>query len=243
MSMMSAVSDMEAGLDTLRHWFSNKLDRVVEYAQFLYVQRWTGFTVSGAPEFEAQAVPFFLDLLTTAGAYLEFGMGGSTVLAAMNGVCFVSVDSDRHFMRAVKDKIKQIGRLDPERQTFIHGDIGPTAAWGIPVLQRATPSRVERWRRYLQAPWAAMMDKPGPYLVLVDGRFRVACALSAAKNLDASQTQILIDDYEGRDHYRVVERHLELRQRCGRMALFTPRADIDAKSLDADIEKYSADWR
>jgi len=234
---------MEAGFDSIRHWFSHKLDRVVDYVQFLYVQRVTGFTVTGTPEFEAQAVPLFLELLTSAGAYLEFGMGGSTVLAAMHGVRFVSVDSDPHFMRAVKTKVASSGHADPERQTFIHADIGPTEAWGTPVLQRATPERVKRWRNYLDAPWAAMKDAPGPYLVLVDGRFRVACALTAAKNLDASQTQILIDDYVGRDHYRAVERHLELRGRSGRMALFAPRADMDAAALDADIEQYSADWR
>lgn len=234
---------MEAGLEGIRHWFSNKLDRIVEYAQFLYVQRVTGFSVSGQPEFEAQAVPFFLELLTSVGTYLEFGMGGSTVLAAMHGVRFVSVDSDPYFMRAVRKKIKDNGHDDPERQSFIHGDVGPTEAWGTPVLHRATPARVQRWRRYIDAPWAAMKDKPGPYLVLVDGRFRVACALAAAKNLDAAQTQILIDDYTEREHYRAVERHLELRRRCGRMALFTPRADMNRPALEADIEKYSADWR
>jgi len=240
---LSAITSMEAGLDGIRHWFSHKLDRVIEYAQFLYVQRVSGFTVSGAPEFEATAVPFFLELLATAGSYLEFGMGGSTVLAAMHGVRFVSVDSDPYFMKAVKQKVKANGHDDPERQTFIHADIGPTEAWGTPVLQRATPARAKRWRRYVDAPWAAMKNKPGPYLVLVDGRFRVASALAAAKNLDRTQTQILIDDYVDRDHYRVVERHLELRRRCGRMALFTPRADLDAQALEADIEKYYADWR
>lgn len=234
---------MEAGFDSIRHWISNKLDRLVEYAQFLYVQRVSGFTVSGAPEFEASAVPFFLELLAGAATYLEFGMGGSTVLAAMHGVRFVSVDSDPYFKRAVEEKIEVDGNAAPESQTLIHADIGPTEAWGTPVLRSPTPARTERWRRYLNAPWEAMKDKPGPYLVLVDGRFRVACALTAAKNLDRAQTRILIDDYDGRDHYRVVERHLELLDRRGRMALFTPRKDLDVAALDADIERYSADWR
>lgn len=234
---------MEAGFGSIRHWISNKLDRLIEYAQFLYVQRVSGFTVTGAPEFEASAVPFFLELLSGAVTYLEFGMGGSTVLAAMHGVRFVSVDSDPYFKRAVEQKIEADGNTDAETQTLIHADIGATSAWGAPVLRAPRPSRVTRWKRYLDAPWQAMKDKPGPYLVLVDGRFRVACALSAAKNLDPAQTCILIDDYEGRDHYRVVERHLELHERRGRMALFKPRADLDSAALNADIERYSADWR
>lgn len=240
---MSAVSNMEAGLDSIRHWFSHKLDRVVEYVQFAYVQRVTGFTVSDTPEFEAACVPFFLELLGTCAAYLEFGTGGSTVLAAMHGVPFVSVESDKHYLKAVKNKIKSVGRYDEQKQTYIAADIGLTEAWGAPVMQRATPQRVKKWRNYPQAPWASMERLPGPYLVLVDGRFRVACALSAAKFFNGKEGQILIDDYVDREHYRVVERHLELKRRCGRMALFAPRANMDPKALDADIEKYCADWR
>jgi len=225
------------------NWASNKLDRVVDYARFLYVQRVTGFTVSEKPEFEAECVPFFLELLATAAAYLEFGAGGSTVLAAMHGVRFVSVESDRSFLKAVRRKIQSIGKLDPAKQTYITADIGLTEAWGAPVLKRASPPRVKRWRRYPAAPWALMQTLPGPYLVLVDGRFRVACALSAAKFLNGKPGQILIDDYVGRDHYKVVERYLELTRSCGRMALFTPRPDIDAAALDADIETYCGDWR
>lgn len=227
----------------LGHWVTNKVDRVVDYLRFLWVQRVTGFTISGAPEFEAACIPFFLNLLTTTACYLEFGAGGSTVLAAMNGAPFVSVESDGVFLAAVKKKVKSIGKMDESKQTYINAKIGLTEAWGAPVLKRATPERVRKWKRYPQAPWAALQDKPGPVLVLVDGRFRVACALSAARHLEGKEARILIDDYEERDHYRVVERHLEVKERCGRMALFTPRADIDRTALDADIEAYSADWR
>lgn len=234
---------MNATEASFGHWVTNKVDRAVDYLRFLWVQRVTGFTVSGTPEFEAACIPFFLELLTTAACYLEFGTGGSTVLAAMNGVPFVSVESDGVFLAAVKRKIKSIGKFDDAKQTYINADIGLTEAWGAPVLKRATPARVEKWKHYPEAPWADLQDKQGPVLVLVDGRFRVACALSAARNLSGKDARILIDDYEGRDHYRIVERHLDLKERCGRMALFTPRADIDSKLLDADIETYSADWR
>ena len=65
----------------------------------------------------------------------------------------------------------------------------------------------------------------------------------AAKFLRRHAGEVLIDDYGDRDHYRAVERHLDLRRSAGRMGLFTPRADIDPAQLDADIEAHFADWR
>jgi len=235
---------MLATVESATHWVSNKIDRVVDYVRFLYVQRVTGFTVSDSPEFEAECVPFFLECLATAAAYVEFGAGGSSVLAAVHGMRFTSVESDRSFMNAVKRKIASIGRLDLAKQTFIHVDIGATEAWGKPLFQRATPGRIRRWRRYPLAPWPAMERLPGPYLVLVDGRFRVACALAAARFLRGQGGgAILIDDYIEREHYRPVEVFLVRQRAVGRMALFTVRDDLDPQTLDAAIENFSADWR
>lgn len=231
------------GFDAVRHWVSHKLDRVVDYTRFFYVQRVTGFTIGNAPEFEPGCLPFFLAQLDSAETYVEFGAGGSTVEAAKRGKRFICVESDAVFLAAVRRKIESLGHLDPARQTFIAADIGLTEAWGAPVLQRATPGRVEHWRNYPTAPWAALQAMPGPYFFLVDGRFRAACALSAARFLQGKTGTILIDDYEGRDYYEVVERHLELIEARGRMRLFKPRSDIDAAALDADIEEYTADWR
>lgn len=225
-------------------WLLNRIYRASKLAKFLYVQRISGFTVADAPVFvEPESAPLFAERLAVAGSYLEFGSGGSTVLAAKVGVPFVSVESDRFFLRAVRRKLRGIGRLDPDSQTFLYADIGLTEAWGAPAIQAPTPERVARWRRYPLSPWSAFARLPSPHLILVDGRFRVACALAAAKFLQGRAGEILIDDYTGRDHYRGVERHLQLRGTGGRMGLFMPRPDLDAATLDTDIEAHCADWR
>ncbi|MGD9815394.1 MAG: hypothetical protein AB7Q23_11050 [Hyphomonadaceae bacterium] len=234
---MNAVSAI------LGDWASNKIGRVVDYVRFAYVQRVSGFTVSDQPEFEAACVPFFLECLAVATSYLEFGAGGSTVLAAMHGMRMTTVESDKHFLAAVKRKLTSLGRFDRQKQDLLAVDIGVTEAWGAPLMRTPTPARVARWRRYPSAPWAAMEHLPGPHLVLVDGRFRVACALSAARFLIGREGAILIDDYMDREHYYVVERHLERVRNVGRMALFRVRPDVDRVQLDADIEAHYADWR
>lgn len=242
-----AVTELSTGSEPVPEensgWLHNKINRTSALLQFLYVQRISGFSVSQVPEFEPACVPFFLQKLAAAGSYLEFGSGGSTMLAAQSGKPFVVVESDPYFLAAVEHALIDLGRYDQRTQTFIHADIGLTEGWGAPVMHRVSADRVARWRRYPEAPWAKLAKLPGPHLILVDGRFRAACALMAAKFLHGRDGQVLIDDYVERGHYSDVERYLEPVEQCGRMVLFKRRADVDAAALDADCEHFFADYR
>lgn len=217
--------------------------RAVDYLRFLYVQRVAGFTIADAPEFEPECTAFFVERLKAAGSYLEFGSGGSTVLAAKLDIPFVTVESDNVFLNAVRERVRAVGAFNAERQTYIHVHIGLTQAWGKPLVQRPSPERLARWRGYPHAPWDAFAALPGPHLILVDGRFRVAAALLAAKFLRDRAGEILFDDYRDRPHYHVAERHIEVRQCVGRMAVLRPRADPDMDALAADVERFGRDWR
>lgn len=218
-----------------------KARRAFLYAGFAWRQRVTGFQVPERPDFDEQTIPLFIQRVSKARAYLEFGSGASTVLAARQGVEFTSVDTDPFYLRAVRKRIAAKGFADSEKQRFIHADIGPTEYWGAPMFKHETPARFARWRAYPQSPWAGMKEKPD--FVLVDGRFRAACALNAIKHLGAGDWELWLDDYKGRDHYAVVERFAVLEKMSGVTAIFRPRANIDLKALDAAIEAASHDWR
>lgn len=239
---MSTITDTPPLVRIARSLSWNWL-RASKYAEFVYAQRVTGFTVPDRPEFEPECTPLFLERLGAAGSYLEFGTGGSTILAAQRGLPFIAVESDEVFLAAVKRKIEAQGILDETTQSYIHANIGAVEAWGAPLWRRKTPARLARWRTYPHAPWAKLATLPEPYLILVDGRFRAACALLAGQFLKGRAGEILFDDYAERDHYRCVERHLDCRRRVGRMALFAPRADVDEAALAADIARACEDWR
>ncbi len=82
-----------------------------------------------------------------------------------------------------------------------------------------------------------------PDLVLVDGRFRVACALTAIKNLyDKFDFEILFDDYADREFYHAIEEFACLHDMHGRMAVFKQKL-VSMEDLDAAIERFSADYR
>jgi hypothetical protein len=205
--------------------------RAVAFAKFLYAQRVQGLSVPEAPCFDDQGAQEFERLLRAASSYLEFGSGGSTVLASRLGVKTLSVESDRYFARQVRAKAA------PGPVTVLAPDIGVTKEWGQPVFKRPTAARLRRWRGYVFSPFEAL-DRAGerfPDLVLIDGRFRVACALESARRAQelALPLTIFFDDYAERPHYQVIERFLGKPKLVGRAAIF--EIQRDSPPLDAQV--------
>jgi len=83
-----------------------------------------------------------------------------------------------------------------------------------------------------------------PDLILVDGRFRVACALTTILNLaQDDRWELLVDDYRGRSHYTAIEKFANLERMVGRMAVFKPKANIDLDALSTSLAAHAGDWR
>jgi len=131
------------------------------------------------------------------GAYYEFGMGGSTHLA-----CFFlppaarlhAVDSSDEWVRktAADPCLKKMA--SEGRAEFKHVDIGPLGPWGgLP----ADESSKHLWQDYA----ASINTRKGAQvdLILVDGRFRVACVLRGA--LAFPEATILVHDFWKPDHH------------------------------------------
>jgi hypothetical protein len=103
---------------------------------------------------------------------------------------------------------------------------------------------VQRWQRYPQAPWTHYR-RAGvePDLILVDGRFRVACVLESLLQLSEPHScRILCDDYLHRPHYHVVERFAELTL-VGRMAVLKAKRPLDRAECRRLAEQYRTDPR
>ena len=99
------------------------------------------------------------------------------------------------------------------------------------------------WRAYGDLPWRQIDDRDQPDLVLIDGRFRVATALTCNRHLRGrTEVPILVDDYFDRAHYSVLEEHLTLRGMHGRMAEFSP-SPRETEASAAVLAQYGADWR
>ncbi|WP_343502572.1 hypothetical protein [Alloyangia pacifica] len=150
-----------------------------------------------------------------AEVILEYGSGGSTVLAAeMPGKTVFTVESDKDWAQRMRRWFAETPPAAGTEVDVIWSDIGPTKEWGHPV------DEIE-WRSFPEYPlkvWE-LPEFRQPDVVLVDGRFREGCALAAAF-LTEKPLVLLFDDYAPRAHYHNVEHWLGRPQMTGRMARF-----------------------
>jgi hypothetical protein len=211
-------------------------------AKVVIANRVRHFDVPSEPHFDEQGTAYFCERLESARNYLEYGSGGSTILANRLVNTLVSVDSDAGFLADVRRKLAEEGRRAMAR--LIHVNIGLTYDWGMPVFTKPTRRRVRRWEDYPTAPWRYLRSiGQQPDLILVNGRFRVACVLESLLSLSPlSNTQILLDDYAERPHYQAVERFADL-EMVGRMAVLRPRRLIDRIQIRRMVRQYCADPR
>lgn len=219
---------------------------MLELLQFLYVQRIKGFAVPSTPHFDSEASSrWFEQKLFTSKGYLEFGSGGSTYLAAKLNKPFVCVDLDRFFLRAVVQKITADGYLNPTSQSYLPRNIGLTREWSQPVVWGAlSVRRKASFRHYSDFPTKSLPQNGYPDLILIDGRFRVACALKAIRALQAqSNWTLVVDDYVGRPEYEVIAEFAKLDYFVGRMAVFCSKITRTKADLDNAIQAYELDFR
>ncbi len=166
-------------------------------------------------------------------AGLEFGCGGSTGLLLAAGLLrLLSIDSDRAWLERVA--AANAAAMAEGRLRLLHVDIGPTGPWGFPGDAASLP----RWPAYWRDPWEAAGEVD---CVLVDGRFRVACALAGLPRL-APGALVLVHDFWSRAAYRgPLLRHYELAGSAGTLALLTPRPAPGPAMLAIDLAAHAFD--
>ena len=203
-----------------------------------------GFRVSAKPHLDAPGEVAFREILSRTSSYLEYGAGSSTVLAWQYANVVVAVESDARMLVAVRRALPLSGRR-PALSELIYVDIGFTRAWGAPVFTNPTPTRLTRWERYASAPWEFLAQHEiEPDTILIDGRFRVACALMSLLRLPpASRCLMLIDDYGDRPHYAGVLEFADLVSMHGRMAVFRKKMDFDGERCRRVLQTSQRDWR
>jgi protein O-GlcNAc transferase len=167
--------------------------------------------------------------------YLEYGSGSSTCyFSTYANLNVVSVESDSSFAKAVKQIISS------DKTKIYYSETGLSGYWGVPLFFAS--SREKGWK-YVNTPWRNLGETYQPDVVLIDGRYRIACAMNILlRAANKFSVIIMIDDYLEREEYIYFEKYCKLTKMVDRMAFFEyqkiPIREEMLAQLKLDLEVY-----
>jgi hypothetical protein len=168
---------------------------------------------------------------------VEFGCGASTVLLLRNGIGVLdSVDSQPAWVRRVSDEPDTAEALRTGRLRMHCVDIGPTRKWGHPLDDESKA----RWPQYAQAVWQVALPTPVDF-VLIDGRFRVACALMALLKARPDARVAFHDFWTRLKAYGAILPFFDVVGRAGSLAILAPRQDLAQARIETLLPHYLSD--
>lgn len=170
----------------------------------------------------------FRSLLAFSSVYGEYGVGLSTITAFREYRCnIIAVDTSQ-------DWINQVAtggvNIQDNRVVLKWIDVGPIGEWGRPI----TYAKSSAFASYTSSIWEG---DSLPDLVLIDGRFRVACFLNSLL-CGKPGTSIIFDDYTRRPHYHIVEAIVTPVEKTDRQALFTIPETFDLAMANRMYEQF-----
>jgi hypothetical protein len=149
------------------------------------------------PVMSAAEKQLFYRYLDRCRRYFEFGSGGSTAQAAVRVPVVISVESDAKWHRELR---RRVGPA-PNVWWYTVDLHSPKNVWGYP----GKSSRRSDWVKYTHA----YKSKYAADLILIDGRFRVSCALCVFSQI-TRDTTVIIHDFMNRRQYWVILRYYDL---------------------------------
>jgi hypothetical protein len=174
----------------------------------------------------------FESVARCAETYVEFGAGGSTCVAAsLVRTSITSVDSSPEWL----GQVAAVCAARPAwvQPALIHVDIGRTGAWGTPN----DPDTRDRWPSYHESLWTRRGAESAD-LYMVDGRFRVACAMQILLRCKPDAL-IVMHDFTSRRGYHVVREVAREIAVAEDLSIFQRRPDFDEARAQAILDRYA----
>ena len=167
--------------------------------------------------------------------YLEFGMGGSTFRVLQKSQAIVyTIDSSTEWISLMRE-YRQISRMEKKGRLFLfHVDIGPTRVWGRPVDDQ----HKEKFPDYSSQIFK-LIDKSKVDTILIDGRFRVACALKTILECYQNKNlQIIIHDFWNREDYHVLLKYFDSIDKVDSLGVFKIKSNIDLNKITEEYDRH-----
>jgi protein O-GlcNAc transferase len=147
------------------------------------------------PHLSPNDMPMFYKYLANATNYFEYGSGGSTYQASIhdNIQRIYAVESDKQWYNKMKALLCKTNKV-----TLLYNEMNTQPkTWGAPG-PKCTTKQMISYSNYIR-----LYSKSNIDLILIDGRFRVACCLKCFDVID-NKCLIAFDDFLTRPHYHIV---------------------------------------
>ena len=167
----------------------------------------------------------FKKYIKNCDIYFEYGVGKSTNYVIENTKAkIVAVDSDKNWIESIN-----ISKREKDiKLNWI--DLGELGEWGRPK----TYSHRKNFIDYISVVW---QFKTIADVILIDGRFRVACFLYCLlKSKEGSV--IIFDDYKNRSYYHLVEDIIPAFDSCGKQAVFKVPKKFNKNEAKRLLDKF-----
>ncbi len=179
-----------------------------------------------------QATEFVKKKILKSKSILEYGSGNSTLFANKMNKKIYSVESDKAFYQYLKKKIKK---------NYFFVDFGPVYFYSIPLFENLRRNNLTRNAEKYSNKILNFLEKKKNYpdLILIDGRYRVLCALQVYKFIKKNKlykTTVVLDDYKFRKQYHIVKKFYKIKL-YGEIAELKYK-NISTQNINKFIEKY-----
>ena len=151
---------------------------------------------------------FFKNKLKKAKFYFEYGSGNSTLLSDSLNKNYFSIELDKNFYLNLRKKLKY-------KKKLLHINIGPVGEFSYPLIKNKI-----KIINYIETINKFFKKKKFPDLILIDGRFRVACCLNLYFLIKKHKINplIILDDYKKRNSYKILNKFFRIKLK-GRMGI------------------------
>lgn len=144
----------------------------------------------------------FFKYIKNRKIYFEWGCGGSTFQLSKkkNIKTIYSVESDLEWIKKVNSKLKNYQK---NKINWIENDLNTESnTWGYPSLDCPLKKKIDYSSQILNI-------KEIPDIILIDGRFRVSCALKSYNIIDL-ETILVFDDFLNRKYYHIILEYFKI---------------------------------
>ena len=184
------------------------------------------------PELSENDMKMFYRYLDKSTIYFEYGSGGSTYQANLrpNIQKIYTVESDKTWMNKLNSSINNT------KITYIYNEMGTKPnTWGYPS-KSCDKLNLINYSHHIRN--LSVEERSKINLVMVDGRFRVACCLKCF-NVITDGCYIAFDDLLNRKKYHIVLKYYDIIEKTEdkRMVILRKKKNVSIPD-DKIVKKY-----